>query len=29
MSAAEFVQRLFGELPALFQSEDELRKLLG
>lgn len=29
MSAAEFVQRLFGELPALFQSEDELRKLWG
>ncbi len=29
MSAVEFVLRLFGELPALFQSEDELRKLWG
>ena len=27
MSAAEFVTRLFGELPALFKDEDELRKL--
>ena len=27
MSAAQFVERLFGELPALFQSEDELRAL--
>lgn len=27
MSAAEFVQRLFGELPALFKDEDELRTL--
>jgi type I restriction enzyme R subunit len=27
MSAAEFVQRLFGELPALFRNEDELRQL--
>jgi type I restriction enzyme R subunit len=27
MSAAEFVQRLYGELPALFKDEDELRAL--
>jgi type I restriction enzyme R subunit len=27
MSAAEFVARLFGELPALFKDEDELRAL--
>ncbi len=27
MSAAEFVQRLFGELPELFKDEDELRTL--
>ncbi len=27
MSAAEFIQRLFGELPELFKDEDELRKL--
>ena len=27
MSAAEFVRRLFGELPALFKDEDELRTL--
>ena len=27
MSAAEFVTRLFGELPALFKDEDELRSL--
>lgn len=27
MSAAEFVERLFGELPALFKNEDELRAL--
>ena len=27
MSAAEFVTRLFGELPALFKDEDELRTL--
>ncbi len=27
MSAAEFVTRLFGELPALFRDEDELRAL--
>jgi type I restriction enzyme R subunit len=27
MSAAEFVERLFGELPALFRNEDELKLL--
>jgi type I restriction enzyme R subunit len=27
MSAAEFITRLFGELPALFRDEDELRAL--
>ncbi len=27
MSAAEFVEKLFGELPALFKDEDELREL--
>ena len=27
MSAAEFIKRLFGELPALFKNEDELRAL--
>ena len=27
MSAAEFIQRLFGELPELFKDEDELRSL--
>ena len=27
MSAAEFVSRLFGELPALFKDEDQLRAL--
>lgn len=27
MSAAQFVERLFGELPALFNSEEELRAL--
>ncbi len=27
MSAAEFIARLFGELPALFKDEDELRAL--
>ncbi|MCA1771070.1 MAG: DEAD/DEAH box helicase family protein [Halomonas sp.] len=27
MSAAEFIRQLFGELPALFQDEDELRRL--
>lgn len=29
MSAAEFIQRLYGELPELFKDEDELRKLWG
>jgi len=29
MSAAEFIQRLFGELPALFADEDELRAIWG
>jgi type I restriction enzyme, R subunit len=29
MSAAQFVERLFGELPALFKNEDELRSLWG
>ncbi|WP_405235256.1 EcoAI/FtnUII family type I restriction enzme subunit R [Lentisalinibacter orientalis] len=29
ISAAEFVQRLFGELPALFANEDELRAIWG
>jgi type I restriction enzyme R subunit len=27
MSAAQFIERLFGELPALFKDEDELRAL--
>ena len=27
MSAAEFIERLFGDLPKLFKDEDELRKL--
>ncbi len=27
MSAAEFIQRLFGDLPEFFKDEDELRKL--
>ncbi|MFC1734781.1 EcoAI/FtnUII family type I restriction enzme subunit R [Candidatus Hydrogenedentota bacterium] len=27
MSAAQFIERLFGELPNLFKDEDELRKL--
>src|SRR5690606_15545334 len=27
MSAAEFIERLFGELPALFRNEDELKAL--
>ena len=27
MSAAQFIERLFGELPALFKSEEELRAL--
>jgi len=29
MSAAEFIERLFGDLPELFKDEDELRKLWG
>jgi type I restriction enzyme R subunit len=29
MSAAEFITRLFGELPQLFKDEDELRALWG
>ncbi|PTR04500.1 type I restriction enzyme R subunit [Nitrosomonas nitrosa] len=29
MSVAEFIERLFGEFPALFRDEDELRKLWG
>nr|WP_163500910.1 DEAD/DEAH box helicase family protein [Halomonas socia] len=29
ISAAEFIQRLFGELPALFADEDELRSVWG
>jgi type I restriction enzyme R subunit len=29
MSAAEFIERLFGEIPALFKDEDELRRLWG
>lgn len=29
MSAAQFIERLFGELPAFFKDEDELRKLWG
>ena len=29
MSAAEFIERLFGDLPGLFKDEDELRKLWG
>ncbi len=29
ISAAEFITRLFGELPALFKDEDELRALWG
>ena len=27
MSAAQFIERLYGELPALFKDEDELRAL--
>ena len=27
MSAAQFVERLFGELPKFFKDEDELRKI--
>ncbi len=29
MSAAQFIQRLFGDLPELFRDEDELRALWG
>ncbi len=29
MSAKEFIEKLFGELPELFRDEDELRKLWG
>jgi len=29
MSAAEFIRRMFGELPELFKDEDELRRLWG
>ncbi|MFO1173377.1 MAG: DEAD/DEAH box helicase family protein [Hyphomicrobiaceae bacterium] len=29
MSAAQFVEKLFGELPMLFKDEDELRRLWG
>ncbi len=29
MSAAQFIERLFGDLPALFRDEDELRQLWG
>lgn len=29
MSGAEFVQRLFGEIPSLFKNEDELRRIWG
>jgi type I restriction enzyme, R subunit len=29
MSAAEFITRLFGDLPALFRDEDELKALWG
>ena len=29
MSAAQFIERLFGELPQLFKDEDELRALWG
>lgn len=29
ISAAEFIQRLFGDLPGLFADEDELRRLWG
>ena len=29
MSAAQFIERLFGQLPELFKNEDELRKLWG
>ncbi len=29
MSAAQFIERLFGDVPDLFKNEDELRKLWG
>src|SRR5438105_5004161 len=29
MSAAEFIERLFGDIPELFRDEDELRALWG
>ena len=29
MSATEFIEKLFGELPELFKNEDELRELWG
>ena len=29
MSAAQFIEQLFGELPELFQDEDELRDIWG
>lgn len=29
MSAAQFIEKLFGELPALFKDEDELRRIWG
>ncbi len=29
MSAAQFIERLFGDLPRLFKDEDELRRLWG
>lgn len=29
MSAAQFIEKLFGELPVLFKDEDELRRLWG
>jgi type I restriction enzyme R subunit len=29
ISAAQFIERLFGELPSLFKDEDELRRLWG
>lgn len=29
MSAAQFIEQLFGELPHLFKNEDELRMLWG
>ena len=29
VSAAQFIEKLFGDLPDLFKDEDELRKLWG